>query len=138
MRRNSWILLGLVAVLLVPVCIFRSTGRSGEVFTTSETLTAMINQRVSSLNVQITPLEVLEDSRCPVDVQCVWAGTVRLRAQFVDATGETEQVCTLDTPIMIEAHEVELVKVWPEPQAGKAIAPSEYRFEFRVTKVLPK
>src|SRR3546814_14872369 len=30
----------------------------------------------------VTPLAVIEDSRCPRDVQCVWQGRVMLRAQL--------------------------------------------------------
>ena len=29
----------------------------------------------------VRPLEVIEDSRCPANVTCVWAGRLRLRAQ---------------------------------------------------------
>src|SRR4051794_22901956 len=38
------------------------------------TRTAKIDQKVSGLNVSITPLEVVDDSRCAEGVQCVWAG----------------------------------------------------------------
>lgn len=31
---------------------------------------------------RVTPLELLEDSRCPVDVQCVRAGDVRITARI--------------------------------------------------------
>jgi hypothetical protein len=164
MKRNIWIILGLVAVQLIFICIMPLTGRGGEVATTPKTPTAgspkalfvgktppgskrisgaglmlstMLNQAVSSLDVQITPLEVLEDSRCPVDVQCVWAGTVQLRVRLRSAAAETEQVFTLGTPITTEAHEIALVKVLPEPQADKVIAPSAYRFVFRITKGSP-
>jgi hypothetical protein len=30
---------------------------------------------------RVTPIEVLEDSRCPAGVQCVWAGRVRIAAR---------------------------------------------------------
>jgi hypothetical protein len=37
----------------------------------------------------VRPLEVLEDSRCPQNARCVWAGRLRLRVA-VDGAGERE------------------------------------------------
>lgn len=38
---------------------------------------------------RIRPLEVLEDSRCPQNARCVWAGRLRLRVN-VDGVGDRE------------------------------------------------
>jgi hypothetical protein len=40
-------------------------------------------------DISVRPLAVMEDSRCPSDVACVWAGRLRLRAA-VSGVGETE------------------------------------------------
>lgn len=45
--------------------------------------------RLGGLSVR--PVAVVEDSRCPSDVQCVWAGRLRLRAA-VSGVGETELI----------------------------------------------
>lgn len=42
-------------------------------------------------DVSVRPIAVVEDSRCPGDVQCVWAGRLRLRAA-VSRLGETELI----------------------------------------------
>jgi len=34
-------------------------------------------------NLSVRPLAVLEDSRCPRDVTCIWAGRLRLRVALV-------------------------------------------------------
>lgn len=39
----------------------------------------------------VRPIAVLEDSRCPSDVQCVWAGRLRLRTA-ISGVGETELI----------------------------------------------
>jgi hypothetical protein len=78
----------------------------------------------------ITVLEVIEDSRCPVDVQCIQAGTVRVRASinsmnrdFIFELGAAPQ--------WIEDTGVSLEKVIPvSKKAGVIIEPSEYRFTF--------
>lgn len=38
---------------------------------------------------RVRPLAVLEDSRCPQDVECIWAGRLRLRVA-IDGAGERE------------------------------------------------
>ena len=53
------------------------------------TITARLNEEVQIGDLRVKPLAVLEDSRCPVDVACVWAGRVRLRVQV---SGMGEQV----------------------------------------------
>jgi hypothetical protein len=65
----------------------------------------------------VRPLEVLEDSRCPTDVQCIWAGRVRLRVD-VEGLGEREIVAgggAVQTPR--GAFELVLVSPIPLPQA---------------------
>jgi hypothetical protein len=39
----------------------------------------------------VRPIAVIEDSRCPGDVDCVWAGRLRLRVA-VSGVGETELI----------------------------------------------
>src|SRR5215510_15315797 len=38
---------------------------------------------------RLRPLEVLEDSRCPQNARCIWAGRLRLRVN-VDGVGDRE------------------------------------------------
>lgn len=99
-----------------------------------------MNQSASALGVTVVPHEVTEDSRCPVDVQCIWAGTVRLRTQLTSDSGTNVQVFVLGTPVTTEAQVVTLVDVLPAPQAGVSIPSGNYRFIFEIKKrqgVLP-
>ncbi|MBX4206491.1 hypothetical protein KW784_01765 [Candidatus Parcubacteria bacterium] len=52
--------------------------------------TAKLGERVSFNGLYITPLKVTEDSRCPADVQCVWAGRVVLSAKL-ERNGKTQE-----------------------------------------------
>ena len=42
-------------------------------------------------DLDVRPIAVVEDSRCPADVECVWAGRLRLRTA-VSGVGETELI----------------------------------------------
>ncbi len=55
---------------------------------------AAINQTADlGQGLRVRPLEVLEDSRCPQNARCVWAGRLRLRVN-IEGVGERE--VTLD------------------------------------------
>ncbi|HEY4488484.1 MAG TPA: hypothetical protein VJB97_03120 [Candidatus Paceibacterota bacterium] len=97
-------------------------------------LETRVNQGASGLDVKVIPIEVIEDSRCPIGVQCVWAGTVKVRVQLISGMGTSEQVFELNAPITTESEIVELIAVEPTPYAGVEISQSEYRFTFKVTK----
>ena len=97
---------------------------------------AKINKPASGLGVTIAPMEVVEDSRCPVDenIRCIQAGTVRVSAKITSGLGKGEIIFKLNTPITTEAERVELIQVLPDARAEVPIVINEYRFIFKITK----
>ncbi len=92
---------------------------------------ARLGERVTVDGPQVTPMEVLEDSRCPIDVQCVWAGRVRLRVTVHLGSGDTERELISGIPVDVADGKLELVEVRPAPNSGAVILPPEYRFGLR-------
>ena len=83
--------------------------------------------------VEVTPLAVREDSRCPVDAQCIQAGTVRLLVSLREAGKARQTVMGLDDPVRLaNSLWLALAAVCPPPRAGVAIAPDAYRFTFMI------
>lgn len=101
---------------------------------TSVVLEASIGHPASGLGVQVMPLSVIQDSRCPIDVQCIQAGTVQVRAGLTSASGTGVQIFMLNTPITTEAEIVTLISVSPEKESKKNILPTDYKFVFKVVK----
>ncbi|OGG60756.1 hypothetical protein A2765_01420 [Candidatus Kaiserbacteria bacterium RIFCSPHIGHO2_01_FULL_56_24] len=101
---------------------------------TSITLTASLGQKVSALGVSITPLEIVSDSRCPKDVQCIWAGTVEVKAKIESGLGASTMTLKLGEPVTTEAETITLTDVTPAKTAGETIPSSSYRFVFEVKK----
>jgi hypothetical protein len=97
-------------------------------------LTAHFGEQVSALGVHLTPLTLLEDSRCPVDVQCIQAGTVRIQATLTSGLGTANQEFKLGQTITTEAESITLVNVVPVKKAGTAVKTSDYVFTFSITK----
>ncbi len=114
------------------VTAFEPNGSSGTV--SPGALRAVLGQKVSGLNVTLTPLEVTEDSRCPAGVQCVWAGTVKVRTKIESGLGESTMILELGKPITTEAEEITLKEATPEPEAGVKINNGDYAFQFEVRK----
>lgn len=97
-------------------------------------LTARIGETVSGAGVSITVLRVLEDSRCPVDVTCVWEGRVRVEITLISGLGSGTQVFEIGQPITTEAEEVLLTQVTPTPRSTQTVTPQDYSFTFEVKK----
>jgi hypothetical protein len=79
----------------------------------------------------VRPLRVVEDSRCPNNVQCIWAGRLRLLANV----SGSEVELTLGEPVPTPNGSVTLAVAspgpwaeWPTVELGEKPA---YRFGFR-------
>jgi hypothetical protein len=94
------------------------------------------SQAVTIEGVTITPLEVVEDSRCAEGVQCIWAGRLLLLANISKPSGKFNQTLELGKPVSIGTEEVTLVSASPDPKQGETIPFEKYGFEFDV-KVSP-
>jgi hypothetical protein len=79
----------------------------------------------------VRPLTVIEDSRCPNNVACIWAGRLRLRA---DVSGEDleltlgEPAATRHGPLLLAVASPGAWAEWPANELGEKPA---YRFGFR-------
>ena len=92
---------------------------------------ARLNQQVYVDGPKVTPLAVVEDSRCPRTVTCVWAGRVRLSLRITTGRGSETREITTGAPLQVADGSLELVEVTPLATAGKPVAPGDYRFGFR-------
>jgi hypothetical protein len=101
---------------------------------TSATLETYLGGRVTGLNLTLNPREVVSDSRCAEDVQCIWAGTVEVRTVVETNVSQEEHVFTLNEPRTIDAFTVTLVEVRPEKKSDVTIPTSSYWFVFEVEK----
>lgn len=93
-----------------------------------------LNQRVTPIAEAITVTEVVEDSRCPLGVQCIQAGTVRVRVKIESGMGTANEIFSIGRSITTETEEMTLIAVRPEAEEGKKIEGEEYTFIFRSVK----
>ncbi len=102
--------------------------------TSNTTLELHLGQSKSIQGVTIAPLAVTQDSRCPVNVTCIWAGTVDVRTRVTDAAGASDVVFSLNSPVAAGGLTITLTKVSPEKHEGVTLKDSDYVFTFTVTE----
>lgn len=91
---------------------------------------ARIGETVHVDGPTVRPLAIVEDSRCPTDVVCVWAGRVVIRAEV--GTGRGKRVMTLESgkPVEVADGMLTLRDVRPGKRQGQTLKPGDYRFIF--------
>lgn len=97
--------------------------------------TARLGQVATVDGVRVRPLSVVEDSRCPARVQCVWAGRLHILAeiQYRGGSEELRREMTLGQAVALPEGTLTLAAALPEPVAGQAIDPRAYRLTFTLT-----
>jgi hypothetical protein len=93
--------------------------------------TASIGQQTYVDGLRVRPLQVLEDSRCPVNVQCVRAGRIIVRAEVSGGRWRQVRDLELGKPEPIADGQLTLVAAEPGTMAGIWTNPRAYRFTFR-------
>ena len=78
---------------------------------------------------------VTEDSRCPRDVTCVWAGQVKIQLEIHESSKAASMVEVLEGGSTDAGdYRVTLVGVEPQPLSTVKIAPQDYRATLKIDK----
>ena len=84
-------------------------------------------------------ISVTEDSRCPVNVECVWAGNAKVKIQLVVPGGDSGifefNTNTGTKANQADAYRVELVSLTPGRRSNKKIRQRDYRVTISVIKL---
>lgn len=91
---------------------------------------ATLGETVQIGGFPVTPLDVLEDSRCAAGTECVWAGRVRISATIGSGAGGQLRELTLGAPVALGRGAVTLARVRPSAREGVKPFPEDYRFGF--------
>ena len=90
---------------------------------------------LAGTNISVRVDSVVSDSRCPVDVQCVWAGNaaVWLLLRADTEPGTTASVNTTVEPrtASFSGRTITLVGLEPAPRQGQTIGQGDYRVRLR-------
>lgn len=80
---------------------------------------------------KVRPDRVIEDSRCPAEVQCVVAGRLIVRATVLGGGWSKQIDLTLGIPVPVADGQLTLVAATAPPADSATAATSDMRFTFR-------
>jgi hypothetical protein len=115
----------LAAVLALAACA--TTPIAGQPVRSDGLATLGQSTRVGRL--VVTPQAVVEDSRCPINARCVWAGRLVLRTRIEGAGWREIAQLTLGQPLVTHGSGLALVSAEPNKLAGQP-APQAMLFGF--------
>lgn len=95
--------------------------------------TARLGEVATVDGLRIRPLRVIEDSRCPINARCVWAGRIVLLTEVRSAAGRTTYDLILGEPVSHGSGRLALVAAEPGRMAGTETEPGAYQFTFEFT-----
>lgn len=89
-----------------------------------------LGQSVRVGDLSVTPVSVVEDSRCPINARCVWAGRLVVRTQIDGAGWRDTAEMRLGETYGTHGKVIALVSGEPGKTAERDTPSSEYRFVY--------
>lgn len=115
-------LLPLAAVTLTTACATLPPSPAGP--------TASIGQIAVAGPYRVTPLRIVEDSRCPADVRCVWAGRLVIEAAVAGPGAAGLRSLELGKGEAMPTGMITLIDALPVRRSTDTPTPENYRFTF--------
>ncbi len=113
-----------------PNCVFKACPQSSIVNT--DIILAVLQAKTIS-DLTITLNKIVQDSRCPADVQCIWAGNVTANVTLsLGSKAETVDILSNQTPYIFNGYKISITDVSPGKTSKHQILPSEYAVTFHI------
>ncbi len=127
----------LILLLLVVgalVAISRNNRIANEMLV-PKAITLSVGEEGSVGNFSIMFNKFIQDSRCPIDVQCIQAGAVNVNVTMkVGAKKVTKNFPSDEVPQQFEGYKISIVDVLPKRMSKKEINPNDYKITFLIEK----
>lgn len=86
-----------------------------------------------AITIQFTQL--LEDSRCPKGVDCIWAGNAKIQIRVNKTPFELNTHRSFKTEAIISNYKIKLVAISPYPEYQNPVAEKDYSVTLLITKI---
>ncbi len=129
------IFLSLVLVFIFGSMIYEINAQT----TPPETISVNYQKTVTKDNLTLKFVSVIEDSRCPVGVNCIWAGNAKVQIEISSKKG-ISQTFELNTDLQpqivaFDGFEIKLQNLTPHPKAETTTNPNSYTSVFAIRKL---
>lgn len=124
--------LAIALFLIFSMTAFGQT-RSKETFT----LGVGKQKTAKKSRLKIKFIEVIEDSRCPIGVDCIWAGNAKIKVQITGS--KRSQIFEFNTNLgpkgdIFDGWAITIENLTPYPHADKSIDPKSYKVKFTIAR----
>jgi len=120
--------------------LFAQQSRKAEVIRLGQEFELKINQEavIEGEGLTVAFESVLEDSRCPEGVDCIWSGNAKIR---IKSSKQKHSPAPIELNTNVEpkgssylGYEIKLVALKPRPKADKPVQSNEYKAALIITK----
>jgi len=124
----------LILTIFATLCITAAAAAQ-----TSDTVTVRPGQQktASHSRIRVKFISVTEDSRCPADVACVWAGNAKIQVKVSDRNGS--KIIVMNTMgqsgDQFGSYAITLNELTPKRRSNGNIKPKDYRATITVTRL---
>lgn len=92
-----------------------------------------VGKNVFINGVRITLNSVSKDSRCPVDVKCIQAGSITANVTLQsDTDKETKDIVSSAKPVLFDSYQISIESIMPDKVSTTTLKPDSYIVTFRV------
>lgn len=139
-------LLFILPLLLFGMCKSQDT-KTEEI--TEKDITLFINKSIMIDGTSITFMDVIQDSRCPEGVECVWSGVGEVLITIKDEKSTITEKTILFEPknttenekpftLKLKTHNLEFISLKPKTNAATAINKQDYYLILSAQKITEK
>ena len=101
----------------------------------NEPFTLKVNEATVLENIRFTLLSISEDSRCPLNVQCIFEGRIKAKIKITKNNSNFfQEIISNNQNNIFEDYNIKIEKTEPAPTSGLKINQSDYEVTFKVTK----
>lgn len=100
---------------------------------TTGDLTLSVGQKGTLGDLSIMWNEPLQDSRCPIGVQCIWAGELQINVTMkIGGYSETRTMFSSKPGYLFDGHKISITAITPQAKQESKLAPTDYKITFHV------
>lgn len=103
---------------------------------TSGDLTFSVGQTKNFGDLKVTLDSVPNDSRCPVDVTCIWAGAVSIKITVVSKTETVTKTIASEDVARFGDYEISVLEITPAPVSNQPITQKDYKVKIHLEKTI--
>lgn len=132
MKKLHALLACALAPLTLSACAIIPDGQHAGATPATEGSAVGLSQPVRVGDLTVTPVKVVEDSRCPINARCIWAGRLVVETRIDGAGWRDTADITLGETFGTHERVIALTSGEPGKTTQTEIEPADYRFTYEL------